>query len=440
MKRRGAFRTYLYALLSFVPVPVMAGKLAGRLWLAGASGKLFRFSGFELRQDPQSHHLLLYYSPLNFTPQGVDVNDPSFGTWVCSGGASDGAQCDPKDPGSCGGDGLCHSEVQPSFACVGYGPPSDTPAEIAGGAGQAQAFFPFLDGVFSQIPLKGVIYWNTHAFNTTNEDTTMHARLNYYFAKNQTYPVVRISDFGAIFSPNNPPFTKATFCNDHVFPIGSRVFHLFAHMHKHGEHFWATLPDGSMIYETFSFTDPTQQRYNPPLAFDSPDPAERTVHYCATYNNGVAADGSPNVELVTRLSRIPASAKGTVGGTCKPLACVAGKVGAACNGADDDASCDSSPGAGDGDCDACPITGGESTQNEMFVLFGAQYIDPTVPGSDPPEAPQDAAGVASHDASGRSLSTTPVFPHFQGCMAPMGGTSGHAGHSAGIDQVAHLGH
>ena len=33
-------------------------------------------------------------------------------------------------------------------------------------------------------------------------------------------------------------------------------------------------------------------------------------------------------------------------------------------------------------CDACPITGGESTENEMFVLFGAMFIDPTVPDAD----------------------------------------------------------
>jgi hypothetical protein len=403
------------------------------------TGTLFRFSGFELRQDPQSHHLLLYYSPLNFQPGGVDVTHPSFGTWTCTGGSQDGATCDPKDKSSCG-EGICHSEIEASFACVGYGPPSSQPAEIAGGAGQAQAYMPFFPGVFSQIPMKGVIYWNTHAFNTTTEDTVMHARLNYFFAKDQRFPAVRVSDFGAIFTPNNPPFTKETFCNDHTFPIGSRVFHLFAHMHKHGEHFWATLPDGSQIYETYSFSDPTQQRYDPPLAFDSPNAADRTIRYCGTYNNGVKPDGSPDVELVTRLSRIPPSAQGTVGGTCKPVGCVAGKVGAACNGKDDDASCDSSPGAGDGFCDACPITGGESTQNEMFVLFGAQYIDPTVPGSDPPDAPQDVASALTHDESGRSLFTKPIFPHFQGCVAPGRGMTGMAGHSAGVDQVATVPH
>ena len=403
------------------------------------NGELFRFSGFELRQDPQSHHLLLYYSPLNFQPGGIDTSDPSFGAWTCSGGPQDGQSCDPKQAeNACEGGGLCHSEFQKSFACVGYGPQSGEPAQIMGGAGQAQAYLPFFPGVFAQIPLKGVIYWNSHAFNTTTEDTTMHGRLNYWFAKDQQFPVVQINDFGAIFSPNNPPYTRETFCNDHVFPVGSRVFHLFAHMHKHGEHFWATLPDGTQIYETFSFSDPTQQRYDPPLAFDSPNPADRTVRYCGTYNNGLKADGSPDTELVTRLSRIPASAVGAVGGSCKPVACTAGKVGAACNGANDDASCDSSPGAGDGDCDACRITGGESTQNEMFVLFGAQYIDPSVPGANPPDAPQGVAGVMSHDENGRSLSTVPAFPHFQGCVAPGRGMSGTAGQSSGVQEVAKL--
>src|SRR5262249_19791955 len=151
------------------------------------------------------------------------------------------------------------------------------------------------------------------------------------------------------------PYTIETYCNDAVFPVGARIFHLFAHMHSHGKHFWATLPDGTQIYETFSFSDPTQQRYDPPLALDSSNPRDRTIRYCGTYNNGVNDDGSPNPERVTRLSRIPESAKGQVGGTCKPVACAAGKVGAACNGANDDATCDSSPGAGDGDCDACPI-------------------------------------------------------------------------------------
>ena len=343
------------------------------------TGQLFRWSGFEVRQDPQSHHLLLYYSPLNLEPAGVDVHDPSFGAWKCAGGARAGEVCEPKDLAACG-EGVCASELRPSFACIGFGPSSARPAEITGGAPQAQTNFLFPGGVYQQLPLKGVMYWNTHAFNITSKDHVMNGRVNYYFAAadQQHNQACRISDFSAIFRPNNPPFTRETFCNDHVFPVGSRVFQIFGHNHKHGEHFWATAPNGDLIYDNYSYSDPVIQLYEPPLAFDSPIAAERTVRYCATYNNGVGPDDLPDIDLVTRASRVPPVAQQFIG-RCEPVACVAGKVAEPCS---EDTDCDSSPGAGDGWCDACPITGGESTENEMFVLFGAQYIDPSVPGAD----------------------------------------------------------
>jgi hypothetical protein len=40
-----------------------------------------------------------------------------------------------------------------------------------------------------------------------------------------------------------------------------------------------------------------------------------------------------------------------------------------------DVDCDTTEGAGDGWCDACRITGGESTENEMFILLGQYFID-----------------------------------------------------------------
>lgn len=62
--------------------------------------------------------------------------------------------------------------------------------------------------------------------------------------------------------------------------------------------------------------------------------------------------------------------------TCRPVACVEGRVGEPCTGTGDDASCDSTPGAGDGWCDACPITAGATTENEMFVLTGTYVVRP----------------------------------------------------------------
>jgi hypothetical protein len=159
-------------------------------------------------------------------------------------------------------------------------------------------------------------------------------------------------------------------CRDHTFPRGTRLFNLIAHTHKRGKHFWVEGPDGTQIYESFVYNDPTNQYYDPPLAFDSDDPAERTITFCAYYENGLDEDGAPDPATVKRRSTTPENSFAL----CRPVACTAGRVGEACNGPDDHATCDSSPGAGDGECDACVLGGGVSTEDEMFLLIGAFYV------------------------------------------------------------------
>jgi hypothetical protein len=143
---------------------------------------------------------------------------------------------------------------------------------------------------------------------------------------------------------------------------------LSSHAHKRLEHFWVDSPDGTRLYDNFDYADPAGIAFDPHLPFLSSDPAERTLHYCATYNNGVAADGSPDPATVRRRSVTP-----TNGAPCSPVACVSGRVGAACV-LGGDATCDSTPGAGDGSCDACPITAGVTTEDEMFILIGGYVM------------------------------------------------------------------
>jgi len=83
---------------------------------------------------------------------------------------------------------------------------------------------------------------------------------------------------------------------------------------------------------------------------------------CGTSTSEDPGLGTIDPATVTRASRMPQSP------SCKPVACAAGSIDAPCAGEDDDAACDSSPGAGDGWCDACKITAGVTTENEMFVL------------------------------------------------------------------------
>jgi hypothetical protein len=392
------------------------------------SGVFFRYDREELRQDPQSHHLILNYSIVPV----ADIHDPAFGEWTCRGGARDGESCEPTDTASCG-DGHCAARIRDGFACTGYGPPVQGGLSYyqIGGAQQAQQTTEYVPGVFAQIPMKGILYWNSHAFNLTGEGHDMRGRLNYWFAppEQQQTPVQGIFNVNRIFSANAEPYTTQTLCHDHLLPRGARLFNLSSHTHKRGKHFTVDLPDGTRIYENFVYNDPADQDFDPPLAFDSTDPAERTLRYCSLYNNGVKDDGSPDTEFVTRFSRLPASVfVPGVPGRCTPRACAAGRVGAACAGVDDDATCDSSPGAGDGDCDACRITGGESTENEMFILLGNYFV-----------ADLDAAGaatplLAAPSGTRRSDFVGVAVPAARGCA------SSHGGHGDAAEDVQEAGH
>ena len=340
-------------------------------------GQRFRLRGSEMRQDAQSHHLLVSH----VDPEEYDVHDPAYGPWTCKSGPRLGEECEPTDLGSCGQGGLCATDFKDGFACLNFGPPGTSFFQregLPGGAQAAQSYSELPRGVFRTMPVRGIIYCNSHASNLTRQDHLMNARINVYFAgpENQDIPARGIFDISKIFSPSAAPFEESTLCGDYVLPQGAHLFSLGSHTHKRGKHFTADLPDGTRIYESFIYNDPLDLEFDPPLVFDSPDPAERTIRFCSLYNNGRNPDGSPNVEEVTRYSRLPQSVfQPGVPGRCNPVACVnEGMVGAPCNGVGDDAACDSSPGAGDGWCDACRITGGESTENEMFLPLGGFYV------------------------------------------------------------------
>jgi hypothetical protein len=161
--------------------------------------------------------------------------------------------------------------------------------------------------------------------------------------------------------------------------MGAMVTGLSSHTHSRGKHFWYEMPDGTHIYDSYIYNDPLNLFFDEPMAFLDPDPAERTLTYCSLFRNGVDEDGNPVPGEVTRASEIeyavPIGRLGPNIGLCEPTQCVnEGMYEVECddgvaNQAGDDAACDSSPGAGDGSCDACSITGGITTGNEMF---GAQ--------------------------------------------------------------------
>lgn len=324
------------------------------------AGTHFAISGNDLRQDPQSHHLIL-----NWVRDGAA---DQFGDFVCAGGPRHGEPCDAKDVDGCGEGAACASAPVDAVGCIGVSERGRQQLMVAQQSNEVQEL---PDGVFAEIPLRGFWLWNSHSFNLSTQDTTMHARLNYTYATDRRLPVRRIFDSSNIFGQSTPPYGSETICQDLLLPRGARLFNLISHTHKRGKRFWVDLPDGTQIYENLVYNDPTNQYYDPPLAFDSPDAADRTITFCAYYENGLAPDGSMDPVGVKRLSNTPENAAGT----CRPVACTAGRVGDACDGPDDHATCDSSPGAGDGMCDACVLRGGVSTEDEMFILIGAYWVE-----------------------------------------------------------------
>lgn len=329
------------------------------------------------RQDPVSHHMVVW-QPFPTWDAHQDG-----GTWRCYGGDTPDAACDP-DNGSrdCPGAGICGGDVFPTTFCADeyegltqaangdtsqldlltlltgdlavYGLPDQLT-----GAGSPNDRVEAEDGVYRELPMRGVAWYNSHAFNLWDEDLPVNVRANYYFASDRQRKMSLHVELANSVPAGQPPFTVQDHCARYVVPQNHSIAIMFSHTHRHGKHFWVNGPDGERIYESFDYSDPVYQKYSPYLEFTSFDPATRTLEFCATFNNGLRPDGSYDTDLVTRASRMPAP------GHCTPVACVEGRVGSSCT---TDADCDSSTGAGDGFCDACAITDGSTTENEMFTL------------------------------------------------------------------------
>ncbi len=402
--------------------------------LLSPDGKTFRYKSVEVRQDPLSHHLIV-----DIFRGTAAADDPRWGPYSCKGGARAGQACNPLDIPFCGAGQCATDPDSTTIACIGFGPVEGFGSLGSGGFAFAQettAHFRFPSTVYDEMPVKGVILWNSHAFNLTRQAGTLEAWVNILFPEpdEQDFVQEQIFDTSRIFWNENfppfpqvelAPFTDMETCNLHEFGPPStmfgddslllpgqtaHVFELSGHMHRHGKRFQvyrgrftcaggsnggkacnpqepATCPasaclDGggrdpqdALLYANYVYNDPVVLRFDPPIELDG-DAAnyDRTFTYCGHYDNG-----STEPQTVKRRSTSPPAGvifnAFAVGGPCavNKTQCIGGaKQGQLCNG--NDAACESSPGAGDGDCDACPVTGGFRTEDEMFILFGNFWV------------------------------------------------------------------
>jgi hypothetical protein len=319
----------------------------------------------------------------------------------------------------CGGEGECQGEILSRLACIGYGPPdygvglnpgsgaSSDNAPSVGGSQQPFVSNVFPPGDFGVFPAEGVIVWNSHAFNLFDTPETNEQWWNIYFAPgtDRDFLVQGIFDATDIFVQEVPPFEEREYCRTTTFPKGTRIFELSSHTHERGRLFriWgpgiatscrstAQDPDACVaedtapIFVTTEYNDPTvlPLKGQKMHVLDSDDPADRRYKFCSIYDNGFT--DSDEVKRNSTSPVPPQFGNFAPGGKCYypsgggnitdlGISCLNGpNKGQECFG--EDALCDSAPSAGDGVCDACPLRGGVTTDDEMFIMLGNYYCEP----------------------------------------------------------------
>ncbi len=353
----------------------------------GASKQCFTYDRTALTQDPNSHH-----SIIRLYRGAYPVTDPSFGPYTCHGGDHAGQPCNPLALGvaapagaDCGLRAGCAGRIVSSVACNLYGPPDfgftfggqgNSTSPAIGGSQAPRSHQEFPSGVYATQPTQGTVVWNSHAFNPTDEPTTNEQWFHLLFAgpADRQYPVQGFFDTSNIFVENVPPFETREYCNTITLPQRARLFELSSHTHKRGKLFRIWDPQGNLVLTTTEYSDPDVARFDPPVALDGEDTASRTYRYCALYDNG-ATDPSEVKRKST--SPVPPPLVSGLGGPCSTaeVTCMNGpRKGQTCF--DNDRQCDSEPGRTDGICDACPLRGGVTTDDEMFVCFGSYYVVP----------------------------------------------------------------
>ncbi len=360
----------------------------------GEGRKCFSFSRNELAQDGQSHHSIISV----YTPES-DPNGGDWGPWACLGGERAGEPCDPTAAAdACGARSQCTTPAVTAVACLGYphappdfrlgvglgGPGGDKLIPL-GGAQESTSIDVPPPGVYSILPLKGFVSWNSHGFNLTKKASSIEQWVNLAFASEADRMFIREQIFEAdnIFAMDTvTPFEKREICMTWTLPRYAQLMSLSSHMHARGELFRIWLPPNEPCegtrgcvppttdadYVSRLYDDPLYTYYDPPNDYSSPADEDRTLKACAVYDNG--ADNPLDVKRESTKPNTPACSfpRANCGCTAPERVCLGGdKQGVSCNGAD------SLCGEG-GVCDACPLYGGVTTDDEMFIPLGSYFV------------------------------------------------------------------
>lgn len=407
----------------------------------GPERECFAYNDVLLAQDPQSHHSIIeFYVPPRvcvggdnegkdcgnqdqsfcgdggvcaLNPDHLDPMGEVWKNWQCLGGGRAGAACTPGSD-ECGDRGQCATAPITTVACIFY---ANGPADMgspAGLFGRAEARLnlataqeatfreEYPPNVFSLMPVKGFVIWDSHAFNLTRTDTSVEQWMNLEFAdaEEMVYPRQQIFDAGDLFGMGRiEAYSSKEVCSTFTIPQYGQLLTLSSHTHRFGKEFRVWHPPNEVCdaknpdcgppvreadYTSYDYEDPLYQRFigDEILSFESPNEEDRTFRYCARYDNG-----ETNPMEVRRESLKPeAETCVFIGGFAEIARLALGVEIFACGCPEEERSCFGGPNQGmrcqgddsvcgeGGVCDACPAAGGVTTEEEMFLLLGSYYV------------------------------------------------------------------
>jgi hypothetical protein len=140
---------------------------------------------------------------------------------------------------------MCSSEPVSAIACTGYGPGDASVGTATRSLFSTMVTSGSTPGVYSEAPMRGILVWNSHHFNATNEPGKLDIWLNIEFAEpdEQERLLQRANDIRGIFAMRVPPFAAQEVCGRWVTPPDVDLLTISSHVHKRGARFRSFLGD-----------------------------------------------------------------------------------------------------------------------------------------------------------------------------------------------------
>src|SRR5262249_22829023 len=129
----------------------------------------------------------------------------------------------------------------PAVGCIGFGPGGDANIGVGNDSlfNTMAAGLGAVEGVYAEAPLKGMLVWNSHAFNVTDEPGKLDIWVNLEFAPRagQLHRLQRFTEVFEQFRLQVPPFSAEEICARYVVSRDDAVIELSSHNHKRGKSF-----------------------------------------------------------------------------------------------------------------------------------------------------------------------------------------------------------